>query len=136
MAGSDSGCRQFARELLSERVRVSETSLSIALHVAAGTILGVVGMELMPRALAAVNAWLIVAAFLAGGAAFALLDWAIEGWAGAEQSSAPTFQKDAWWVRTVVAAFGVVWLGEEEDYDRDRSAERRLGPAAPGGARP
>jgi zinc transporter, ZIP family len=37
--------------VLAEIVQVSERSLSLALHVAAGIVLAVVGIELMPEAL-------------------------------------------------------------------------------------
>jgi ZIP family zinc transporter len=56
--------------LISETVDVSERTLSVALHLAAGIVLAVVGLELMPAALDATPAWIPIAAFVAGGAAF------------------------------------------------------------------
>jgi ZIP family zinc transporter len=43
----------FAGGLLSEAFRVSQKTLSLALHIAAGIVLAVVGIELMPKALEA-----------------------------------------------------------------------------------
>jgi ZIP family zinc transporter len=48
--------------------------LSLALHLAAGIVLAVVGLELMPEALGASPAWAPILAFVAGGAGFILLD--------------------------------------------------------------
>jgi ZIP family zinc transporter len=63
--------------LAAETFDVSERALSLALHLAAGIVLAVVGLELMPQALAANPPWVPIAAFVAGGAAFIGLDRAI-----------------------------------------------------------
>lgn len=60
--------------VLAEVVRLSERSLSLALHLAAGIVLGVVGLELMPQALRADLPWVPLLAFVAGGALFIALD--------------------------------------------------------------
>ena len=67
----------LAGGLLSEAVRVSNRTLSLALHAAAGILFAVVGVELMPEALTAEPAWLVIIAFVLGGGAFLLLDGAI-----------------------------------------------------------
>jgi ZIP family zinc transporter len=64
----------FAGALLSETIKVSERMLSLALHLAAGIVLAVVGLELMPEALQATPAWVPILAFVAGGGFFVLLD--------------------------------------------------------------
>ncbi len=53
---------------LAEVFRVSGRSLSLALHLAAGIVLAVVGLELMPEALQANPPWVPLLAFVAGGA--------------------------------------------------------------------
>ena len=68
----------FAGGLLAEAVKISSLRLSLALHAAAGIVLAVVAVELMPRALEAQPAWVIVAAFVAGGGFFVLVDMLIE----------------------------------------------------------
>lgn len=67
----------LAGGLLAEATHVSEQKLSYALHAAAGSIIAAVGVELMPRTLDAAAPWVIVAAFVLGGASFELLDWAL-----------------------------------------------------------
>ncbi|WP_219420345.1 ZIP family metal transporter [Pseudonocardia nigra] len=56
--------------MLAEVVNVSERALSLALHLAAGIVLAVVGLELMPEALNARPPWVPIVAFVAGGAFF------------------------------------------------------------------
>ncbi len=67
----------FAGGLIAETFRVSERVLSLALHLAAGIVLAVVGLELMPEALQASAPWVPLLAFVAGGAAFIGLDRSI-----------------------------------------------------------
>lgn len=67
----------FLGGVLAEMVNVSERMLSLALHLAAGIVLAVVGLELMPEALAGTPAWVPLLAFVAGGAIFIALDRAI-----------------------------------------------------------
>jgi len=52
--------------LTAEAVPVSERTLSLALHAAAGIVLAVVGVELMPRVLSVEPAWLVILALMAG----------------------------------------------------------------------
>lgn len=64
----------FGGGVLAETFRVSARTLSFALHAAAGIILAVVGLELMPEALEANPPWIILLAFLGGGAFAVLID--------------------------------------------------------------
>lgn len=57
----------FAGGLAAELVGVSRRTLDRALHAAAGIVLAVVGVELMPRVLVASRPWVGVVAFVAGG---------------------------------------------------------------------
>lgn len=59
---------------LAEVFRVSARGLSLSLHLAAGIVLAVVGLELMPEALKATPPWLPLLAFVAGGAFLIGLD--------------------------------------------------------------
>ena len=63
--------------LAAEIFNLSERALSLALHLAAGTVLAVVGLELMPEALTADPPWVPIGAFIVGGAAFMGLERAI-----------------------------------------------------------
>lgn len=60
----------FVGGLAAEVFDVPERVLSLALHLAAGIVLAVVGLELIPEALEADPPWVPIAAFVAGGAAF------------------------------------------------------------------
>ena len=68
----------FAGGLLAEFMPVSRRTLSFALHGAAGIIIAVVGVELMPTAISARPAWVVIAAFIAGGLFFIGVDHMIE----------------------------------------------------------
>ena len=60
----------FLGGLAAEMVDVSERTLSLALHLAAGIVIAVVGLELMPEALAASPPWIPILAFVGGGVFF------------------------------------------------------------------
>src|SRR3546814_18733042 len=64
----------FAGGMLAEAIRTSRRSLSIALHLAAGIVFGVIAVELAPRTLERLDAWLAVTGFIEGCAAFIGLD--------------------------------------------------------------
>jgi zinc transporter, ZIP family len=64
--------------LAAEAVPISQRTLSWALHAAAGVVLGVVAVELLPEALHQQPEWLIIVAFVAGGLSFIALDKAID----------------------------------------------------------
>ncbi len=60
----------FVGGLLAEMVSISRRRLSLALHLAAGIVLAVVGVELMPKVLATNPPWVPIVTFAAGGAFF------------------------------------------------------------------
>lgn len=68
----------FAGGLLAEAFNVSARTLSLALHAAAGIVLAIIGIELMPEALEASRPWVVLIAFLGGGAFAVLADWTVE----------------------------------------------------------
>ena len=68
----------FAGGLLAESMRVSQRMLSFALHAAAGIVMAVVAVELLPESFESAPAWLIVLAFVLGGGFFMAVDTAIE----------------------------------------------------------
>lgn len=67
----------FLGGLASEVVDVSERVLGLALHLAAGIVLAVVGLELMPEALNASPPWVPILAFVGGGVFFIGIERAI-----------------------------------------------------------
>lgn len=64
----------FAGGIAAEFFKISRKNLSLALHAAAGIILAVVSVELMPHALEASTPWIVVLAFIAGGVFFIAMD--------------------------------------------------------------
>jgi zinc transporter, ZIP family len=64
----------FVGGLVAEVFPASPRTLSLALHAAAGVLLAVVGVELMPQALGAEAPWVVILAFVLGGVFFLLLD--------------------------------------------------------------
>lgn len=58
----------FGGGVLAEVFNISKRILSLALHAAAGIVLAVIGVELMPEVLQAEPSWVVILAFLVGGA--------------------------------------------------------------------
>ncbi|MEV7572937.1 hypothetical protein AB0P28_07530 [Pseudarthrobacter sp. NPDC089323] len=69
---------------------MSERALSLALHLAAGIVLAVVGLELMPEALAADAPWVPILAFVGRGLFFVGIERAIGFIQGRAESSEKT----------------------------------------------
>ena len=68
----------FAGGLVAELVPTTRQTLSRALHMAAGIVVAVVGVELLPEALNGAATWLVMLGFCLGGATFLALDAAVE----------------------------------------------------------
>lgn len=65
----------FVGGILAEMLTVSQRLLSLSLHLAAGIVLAVIGIELMPRALADGNQpWIVLSMFVGGGGFYVLMD--------------------------------------------------------------
>lgn len=64
----------IAGGLLAEVIPASQRTLSFALHAAAGVILSVVALEIMPEAMTASAPWIVIAALVGGCIAFLGLD--------------------------------------------------------------
>ncbi|MGB5951631.1 MAG: ZIP family zinc transporter [Ornithinimicrobium sp.] len=83
----------FAGGLAAEIFNIPDRVLSLALHLAAGIVLAVVGLELVPQALDGNPPWVPIAAFVAGGAVFIglekLIDTIKDKLATGEESTGP-----------------------------------------------
>lgn len=90
----------FGGGVLAEWLRPSQKLLNRALHAAAGIILAVISVEVMPEALRGASAWLLALAFLAGGGAYLLVEMGIERW---QQSKSDGAGAGAWMVYVAVA---------------------------------
>lgn len=74
----------FGGGMLAEILQTSRRTLSLALHLAAGIILGVIAIELAPRAFEGAPAWMAGLGFLAGGVFYILLNMAITQFTGSD----------------------------------------------------
>ncbi len=82
----------FAGGALAEMFDVPGRTLNLVLHAAAGVVIGVVAVEIMPRALEVKVPWLTIVTFVLGGAFFAVVRWLVDRAqrrAGAGGSSGP-----------------------------------------------
>lgn len=64
----------FGGGLLAEFFQTSKRTLSLALHVAAGILFGVIALELVPRSFGGAPAWVAGLAFTLGGAVYLGVD--------------------------------------------------------------
>ncbi len=64
----------FAGGIAAEFLKIDRKNLSLALHVAAGIILAVISIELMPEILKANTPWLTILSFVTGGLFFIMVD--------------------------------------------------------------
>ena len=90
----------FGGGVLAELLPQSQKTLNRALHAAAGIILAVIAVEVMPEAMQATSAWLLAAAFIAGGVTYVLLEAVIERWQEMNSGGAGA---GAWMVYVAVA---------------------------------
>lgn len=72
------GAGNFAGGLLAEFWRPSMRLLNWALHAAAGIVIAIVSVELMPEALGTLAGWWIAAAFAAGGIAYIFIQAVVQ----------------------------------------------------------
>lgn len=95
----------FLGGIAAELLRTTRQRLSIALHLAAGILFGVISIELAPRVFEGAPAWLAGAGFLAGGLFYILLESIIHkltGEAHGEDSSGSSMS-GAWVIYAAVA---------------------------------
>lgn len=91
----------FSGGLLSEWLNPSERTINRALHAAAGIILAVIAVEVMPGALQNAPAWLLALTFVLGGLAYLLVEALIHRWQEGRPSGAGA---GAWMVYVAVSA--------------------------------
>lgn len=67
----------FAGGMLAEMFRPSTRSLNLAMHLAAGIVIAVVAVELIPQTFDTEPKWAIILSFVAGATFFVTIDWAV-----------------------------------------------------------
>jgi len=90
----------FIGGLLAEWIRPSRRVINYALHGAAGIIIAVIAIEVMPSALINAPAWLLALAYLFGGGFSLLIGAGIEHWQKRQKDGAGS---GAWMVYVAVA---------------------------------
>ncbi len=90
----------FLGGVLSEWLQPSKAVINYALHAAAGIILAVVSVEVMPNALLAAPVWLLSLAFIGGGLAYLGIEALINLWQRRKPEGAGS---RAWMVYVAVA---------------------------------
>ena len=90
----------FAGGVLADWLQPSQRLLNLSLHAAAGVILAVIAVEVMPEALPVAPAWLLALAFVGGGAAYLAMEAGVERWQRTKEGGAGT---GAWMVYVAVA---------------------------------
>lgn len=96
----------FLGGLLAEVTQTTRKRLSIALHLAAGIIFGVISIELAPRVFEGAPPWLAAASFFAGGVFYIGLEGLIQKLTGRDLDDATKSETDttgAWVVYAAVA---------------------------------
>ena len=91
----------FGGGLLSEFLRPSANTLNAALHLAAGVIIAVVAVEVMPEAIGTAAPWILAIAFVLGGAFYLAVEAGVNRWQRTAEGSAGA---GAWMVYVAVAA--------------------------------
>lgn len=91
----------FGGGLLSEWLNPSKKILNRTLHAAAGIIIAVIAVEVMPDALRGAPAWLLALAYLAGGGFYLLVEAGINRWQKSKPAGAGA---GAWMVYVAVAS--------------------------------
>lgn len=91
----------FFGGLSSEWLKPSQNFVNRALHGAAGIILAVVSVEVMPSALAIVPVWILAIAFIGGGLFYLLIEAGIHRWQAKQPEGAGV---KAWMVYVAVSA--------------------------------
>lgn len=76
------GAGNFLGGLVAEVVPTSPRWLNRALHAAAGVVIAVVAVEILPEALSVLSGWAIGTAFALGGLVYLGFDWLVERSAG------------------------------------------------------
>jgi ZIP family zinc transporter len=72
----------MAGAMLAELIPVSDQWLDRALHAAAGVVIAIVAIEILPEALATVSGWVLGTAFAVGGGLYLVAETAVERLAG------------------------------------------------------
>ncbi|WP_148863335.1 ZIP family metal transporter [Marinobacter fonticola] len=92
----------FGGGLAAEVSGTTGRHLNYALHGAAGLIIAVVSVEIMPRVLESLSAWLIAIAFTLGGIAYVGIEKLVEGFQKRRSQQGENSQTSVWMIYIAV----------------------------------
>ena len=92
----------FFGGLIAEFLHTSRINLNRVLHAAAGIIIAIVAVQLMPEALKGASAWVVALAFALGGIAYIIVEAVIEGTLATSTGAAD--QTGMWMIFIAVAS--------------------------------
>lgn len=93
----------FAGGMLAEYFETSKARLNKALHAAAGIVIAIVSVELMPEALEKISAWAIATAFGLGGVTYVLINQLVSKLQGASDEKGASSTQGMWMVYIAVS---------------------------------
>ena len=93
----------FFGGVVAEFVETTRDRLSLALHLAAGIVFGVIAIELAPRAFGGETPWVPAIGFFAGGIAYIGLEWLTETLVPGKTGEAKSAASGGWVIYGAVA---------------------------------
>ena len=93
----------FGGGLVAEVSRTTGGRLNYALHGAAGLVIAVVAVEIMPRVLESLSAWLIALSFALGGIAYIGIEKLVEAIQGRQDQQGDSDQTSVWMIYIAVS---------------------------------
>jgi len=93
----------FGGGLVAEVSRTTGRRLNYALHGAAGLVIAVVAVEIMPRVLESLSAWLIALSFALGGIAYVGIEKLVEGIQRRQGQQRESGQTSVWMIYIAVS---------------------------------
>tara|TARA_B100000925_G_scaffold22913_1_gene15509 strand:+ start:25 stop:783 length:759 start_codon:yes stop_codon:yes gene_type:complete len=93
----------FGGGLVAEVSRTTGGRLNYALHGAAGLVIAVVAVEIMPRVLESLSAWLIALSFALGGIAYIGIEKLVEGIQRRQGQQGESGQTSVWMIYIAVS---------------------------------
>lgn len=93
----------FAGGLLAEFLKTDKQRLNKALHAAAGIVIAIVAVELIPEALEKISAWWVALAFGLGGLAYVGIGTVVDKLQGASEQGGSSSAKGMWMIYITVS---------------------------------
>ena len=93
----------FGGAILAETFATNKNRLNKALHAAAGIVIAIISVELIPEALEKISAWWVAAAFGLGGIAYVVISIIVDKLQGATNKSGANSASGMWMIYIAVS---------------------------------